>query len=258
MLGIHTFHIGIRDAIWPNFKSLRNSSCIIHSHLKIPISVESITVASSISSTDIEIHPISTTYTYTPIMTTFVQHPKDATLDVPHYAMQESRTQHVMPVNGGQQQMLGHQHPASLVQPYPDQEPQYHQSGYNERSVQVPTQNAQPRYLEVISYGPSTTGYDQGQQLRPALDQRLSESSFRSARSHKSTGSTNSHRSHHSHHSTKSAHSHRSHHSHHSHHGVHDEFRSRKKRDIDARPTMGDSVMLVVDHFRDLLSGDRH
>ncbi|KEQ65268.1 uncharacterized protein M437DRAFT_41907 [Aureobasidium melanogenum CBS 110374] len=184
-------------------------------------------------------------------MTTFVQHPKDTTPNVPHYAMQESRTHHVMPVNGSQQQMLGHQHPAPLVQTYPDQEPQYHQSGYNERLVQVPTQDSRPRYPEAISYGLSTSGYDQGQQLRPALDQRHSDSSFRSARSHKSTRSTNSH---HSYHSTKSAHSCRSHHSY---HGVNDELRKCKKRDIDARPTMGDSVMLVVNHFRDLLSGDR-
>lgn len=178
-------------------------------------------------------------------MTTFAQHPRDATPVVPHYAMQESNTQQFMPVKSTQQ------HPATLVQPYPDRYQQYHQFGHIERPDQVPTQDTRPTFLAVTPYGPSTTGYDHSQQLRPALDQRHSESSFRSARSHKSTHST---KSHHSHHSTKSAHSHRSHHSH---HGLHDELKHRKKRDIDARPTMGDSVMLVVNHFRDLLSGDR-
>jgi hypothetical protein len=222
----------------------RNSSYVIQARLRIFIASKIITVASSISSKDIETHPISTD----PIMTAFVQHPKDATPNVPHYAMQNSRTQYVMPVNGSQQQTLGHQHPAPLVQPYLDYNQQYQQSGCIERPNQVPTQNTHPKYLGVASYGPSATGYDLGQQLRPALDQRHSESSFRSARSHKSTRSTNSY------HSTKSAHSHRSHHSH---HGKDDGLSKRKKRDIDARPTMGDSVMLVVNHFRDLLSGDR-
>lgn len=202
-------------------------------------------MASSTSVQDIETHPISTTYAYTPIMTTFAQHPTDTTPVVPHHAMQESNTRQSMPVRTTQQR------PATLVQPYPDQSQQYHQSGHIERPDQVPTQDTRPTFLAVTSYGPPRAGHDFGQQLRPALDQRHSESSFRSARSHKSTHST---KSHHSHHSTNSAHSHRSRHSH---HGVNDELKNRKKRDIDARPTMGDSVMLVVNHFRDLLSGDR-
>jgi hypothetical protein len=208
-------------------------------------------VASPTPSQDLDTHSVSTLYTFTPIMTTFIQHPNNATTNIPRYVTQDQ----YMPAQASQQQMLSRQRSAPRMQPYPDQNQQYQQyqqAGYVRQTDQVSRQDQLPKHLAASSYGPASNGSNYGQRLRPALDQRNSESSFRSARSHKSTRSTDSH---HSYHSTKSAHSHRSHHSH---HGKDRELRSRKKRkDIEARPTMGDSVMLVVNHFRDLLSGDR-
>jgi hypothetical protein len=209
-------------------------------------------VASSTSPQDIDTYPVSTPYTLTPIMTTFAQHPTKTTSNLPHCVMQQSNVQQHMPTQASQQQMLGHQHPAPRLQPYPEDDQRYQQYEHTQQTDRLPRQNHRSPYLAVSSYEPITSESNHGQQLRPSLDQRHSESSFRSARSHRSTRSTDSHQSYRS---TKSAHSHRTHHSH---HGADRELKSRKKeRDIDARPTMGDSVMLVVNHFRDLLSGDR-
>lgn len=179
-------------------------------------------------------------------MTTFAQHPSSATLNIPRSVTQESNTQQHMPAQASQQQMLGRQRSTPRMQPYPGQDQRYQQSGYVRQADQGPRYDQRPVYLAASSYGPATSGSDYTQQLRPSLHQRHSESSFRSTPSHKSTRSTNSHKSYHSPRS------------HHSHRGVDRELKRRKKeKDIDARPTMGDSVMLVVNHLRDLLSGDR-
>ena len=224
-----------------------SSPASVNTHLK------QFTVIAVASSQSIDTYPVSALYTFTPIMTTFAQHPNNATLNIPHSVMQESNTQQYVPAQASQQQMLSRQHPTPRTQPYPDQDQQYQQSGYVRQADRLPRYDQRPTYLAASSYGPATSGSNYSHQLRPSLHQRHSESSIRSARSHKSTRSTNSH---HSHHSAKSTHSPRSHRSH---HGVNRELKSRKKeKDIDARPTMGDSVMLVVNHFRDLLSGDRH
>jgi hypothetical protein len=209
-------------------------------------------VASSKSPEDIDTYPASTLYTLTPIMTTFAQRPNIATPNTSQYAMQQSNSQHQVPASTNQQHMLGQQRSAPRMQPYSDQDQHYQQYGYAQETDRLPGQNHHLPYLDVSSCEAATSDSGYGQQLRPTLDQRHSESSFRSARSRKSTRSIDSHQSHRS---SKSAHSHRSHHSH---HGADRELKSRKKeRDIDVRPTMGDSVMLVVNHFRDLLSSDR-
>jgi hypothetical protein len=125
-------------------------------------------------------------------------------------------------------------------------------AGFRITHAAIPGPRSTTSAVWVCTCEPATNDSDYNQQLRPALDQRHSESSFRSARSRKSTRSTDSQQSYRS---SKSAQSHRPHYSH---HGADRELKSRKKdRDIDARPTMGDSVILVVDHFRDLLSSDR-
>jgi len=237
----------------PIAANLRNTSTTYLSPASVRTHLNLFAIITVASSQDIDTYPISTLYTLTPIMTTFAQHPNNATLNIPRSVMQESNAQPYMPAQTSEQQMLGRQRSTPRMQPYLDQDRQYQQSGYVQQADRLSGYDQRSTYLAASSYGPATAGSDNTQQLRPSLHQRHSESSFRSARSHKSTRSTKSHQSHHS---ARSTHSPRSHHSH---HGMDRELKSRKKeKDIDARPTMGDSVMLVVNHFRDLLSSDRH
>lgn len=190
-------------------------------------------------------------------MTSFAQHPDTATPSTPHFVVQDPHNQRYVPAQYDHQPISSHQQFAPQTQPYPVQTQHYQQPRFAYQPEQQPATihaSQRPAYPAVPSYGPSPGGSDHGQQLRPVLDQRYSQSSFRSARTHRSTRSADSDRSHDS---TKSYKSSRSHRSHRSHHSTKDESKDRrKKRDLDARPTMGDSVMLVVNHFRDMLSSD--
>ncbi|KEQ98994.1 hypothetical protein AUEXF2481DRAFT_26229 [Aureobasidium subglaciale EXF-2481] len=183
-------------------------------------------------------------------MTTFAQHPDNEAPDVPCYTAPEPHSHQYMPNQQAQQQM---RQPAPPTQQYPPEDQHYLQSRY---AGPESMQNQHPVYPAMSSYvqPPGESYY--GQQLRPSLDQRRSEASFRSTHSHKSTWSTDSHRSHHSTRSHESSRSHTNR-SHHTDRDANQESKNRKKRDLDARPTMGDSVMLVVNHVRDLLSSDR-
>lgn len=186
-------------------------------------------------------------------MTTFAQPPNTTAPGVPQGDIQDKRSQQHAPAQYAPQPMPSHLQAAPNMQPYPMQSQPYQPVPYLKHPGQAPI--SQRFAVPIPANEPTASESYYGQQLRPSLDPRHSHASFRSARSHRSTHSTDSHRSAHSARSYKSSHSHKSHRSHHS---ANDEIKNRrKKRELDARPTIGDSVMLVVNHFRDLLSGDR-
>ena len=123
------------------------------------------------------------------------------------------------------------------MQPMPAQ-PQYQQPPYP--TPQYPPQQQQ-QLQPAYPAAPMGAGYPPSdprvaQLVRPEIGSRVS--------SHQST---RSHKSHHSHEDGDEHHHHHHHHHHHDH----------KTRDIDSRPTMGDSVYWVWDSLKAAFSGKK-
>lgn len=91
---------------------------------------------------DSDIHPALTPLTYTPIMTSFAQHPDTATPSTPHFVVQDPHNQRYVPAQYDHQPISSHQQFAPQTQPYPVQT-----NITSSRASHISQNNNQQRYM---------------------------------------------------------------------------------------------------------------